>query len=65
MAKQYLVFTKQEIDPAIVSELTFKDPYNGDIPAILLGSYLAGIIDGSENENAKTLLKELARTLAK
>ncbi len=64
MAKQYLAFTKQDIDPASVSELTFKDPYNGDIPAIIQGSYLAGIIDGSDYENARALLEELAKVLA-
>jgi hypothetical protein len=65
MAKQYLAFTKQDIDPASISELTFKDPYNGDIPAIIAGNFLAGVIDGSENENAKTLLEKLAEALAK
>ena len=63
MAKQYLAFTKQEIDPASVSELTFKDPYNGDIPAIILGSFLAGIIDGSENEKARSLLEQMSLAL--
>ena len=65
MAKQYLAFTKQDIDPASISELTFKDPYNGDIPAIIAGSYLAGIIDGSDSEVARTLLGELVEALAK
>jgi len=64
MAKQYLAFTKQDIDAASVSEPTFKDPYNGDIPAIIQGSYLLGIIDGSANENAKTLLQKLASDLS-
>ena len=63
MAKKYLAFTKQEIDPASVSELTFKDPYNGDIPAILKGSFLAGIIDGSENEKARSLLEQMSLAL--
>jgi hypothetical protein len=44
--------------------LTFKDPYNGDIPAILTYNYMAGIIDGSNNENARTLLEELALVLS-
>jgi hypothetical protein len=65
MARQYLAFTKQDIDPAVTSSLTFKDPYNGDIPAIIVGKYIAGIIDGSENENAKTLLKELVEAVVK
>jgi hypothetical protein len=64
MAKQYLAFTKQEIDPASVSELTFKDPYNGDIPAILNDSFLAGIIDGSENEKARSLLEQMSLALS-
>jgi hypothetical protein len=64
MAKQYLAFTKQDIDPADASALTFKDPYNGDIPAIIAGRYMAGIINGSENENASTLLEELASALS-
>ena len=64
MAKQYLAFTKQDIDPSSVSELTFKDPYNGDIPAIIKGSYLVGIIDGSENEKARSLLTELSLALS-
>jgi hypothetical protein len=64
MAKQYLAFTKQDIDPVSDKSLTFKDPYNGDIPAIISGNYLAGIIDGSDNENAWTLLEELASALA-
>jgi hypothetical protein len=64
MAKQYLAFTKQDIDPASVSEMTFKDPYNGDIPAIISGRYMAGIIDGSENEKARSLLQELDLALS-
>lgn len=64
MAKQYLAFTKQDIDPAGVPELTFKDPYNGDIPAIIQGSYLVGIIDGGENEKAIKLLEELTKALS-
>jgi hypothetical protein len=65
MAKQYLAFTKQDIDPASDKSLTFKDPYNGDIPAILTGSYMAGIIDGSDNEKAKSLLEEMVKALAR
>ncbi len=64
MAKQYLAFTKQDIDPASESGLVFKDPYNGDIPAIVKGSFLAGIIDGSENEKARSLLEVLASALS-
>ena len=64
MAKQYLAFTKQDLDPATASALTFKDPYNGDIPAIIQGSYLVGIIDGSDNEKARSLLEELASALS-
>lgn len=63
MAKQYLAFTKQDINTESKSSLTFKDPYNGDIPAIITGSYMVGIIDGSDNENARTLLEELAEAL--
>ncbi len=64
MAKLYLAFTKQDIDPVSVSELTFKDPYNGDIPAIINGSYLMGIIDGSDNEKARSLLEQLSLAFA-
>lgn len=64
MAKKYLDFTKQDIDPANEMTLTFKDPYNGDIPAIIEGSYLLGIIDGSDNEKASTLLDEMALALS-
>ena len=64
MAKQYLAFTKQELDPASTPNLTFKDPYNGDIPAILAGSYMLGVMDGSEKEDARLLLEELASTLS-
>lgn len=63
MAKQYLAFTKQDIDPTSEKSLTFMDPYNGDIPSIIQGSYLVGIIDGSDNQNARTLLEELASVL--
>lgn len=63
MARQYLAFTKQDIDPASVSELTFKDPYNGDIPAIIKGSFLAGIIDGGDNEKARSLLEQMSLAL--
>ena len=65
MAKEYLAFTKQDIDPAAASALTFKDPYNGNIPAIIEGPYLAGIIDGSDNEEARALLEELVEALAR
>jgi len=64
MAKQYLAFTKQDIDPSSDSALTFKDPYNGDIPSIIQGSYLVGIIDGSDNEKARSLLTELSLALS-
>jgi hypothetical protein len=64
MTKQYLAFTKQDLDPVVASALTFKDPYNGDIPTIMAGNFLAGIIDGSENEKARSLLKELALALS-
>ena len=64
MAREYLAFTKQDIDPVSKKSLTFKDPYNGDIPAIISGSYMVGIIDGSDNENARTLLEELAEALS-
>jgi hypothetical protein len=64
MSKEYLEFTKQEIDLSSESELTFKDPYNGDIPAIIQGPYLLGIIDGSDNEKARSLLAELALALS-
>ena len=63
MAKQYLAFTKQDIDPASLKSFTFKDPYNGDIPAIISGDYMAGIIDGSDNGQASKLLKELTSAL--
>jgi len=65
MARQYLAFTKQDIDPASSSQLTFKDPYNGDIPAVISGKYMAGIIDGSDKDDARILMEELAVSLAK
>jgi hypothetical protein len=64
MAKLYLAFTKQEIDPASVSALVFKDPYNGDIPAVIADKYIAGILDGSDMEKARSLLEELALALS-
>lgn len=64
MAREYLAFTKQDIDPVSKKSLTFKDPYNGDIPAIISGSYMAGIIDGGDNKDATTLLEELAEALS-
>ena len=64
MARQYLAFTKQDIDPAVTTEFDIKDPYNGDIPAIIKGSYLLGIIDGSDKEDARPRLEELASALS-
>jgi hypothetical protein len=64
IARKYLAFTKQGIDPAHTKDLVIKDPYNGDIPAIIQGQYLVGIIDGSANEDARTLLEILASALS-
>jgi len=63
MAKAYLKFTRQDIEPDEVSEFTIKDRYNGDIPVVLSGNYLAGIVDGPDNQEALANLKELVKIL--
>ena len=49
MLRRYLKFTKQDIEVKDGSFL-IKDPYNGDINAILTGNTLAGIIDCSDEK---------------
>ena len=49
MLRRYLKFTKQDIEVKDGSFL-IKDPYNGDINAILKGNTLAGIIDCSDEK---------------
>ena len=53
-----------DIDPLQESSFTIKDRYNGDIPVILTGRYMAGIIDGAENPDALKNLEELVKNLA-
>ncbi len=63
MARAYLRFTKQDIDPVQVSSFVVKDRYNGEIPVMLRGPFMAGIIDGAGNaraiENLQSLLNNL------
>jgi hypothetical protein len=63
MADAYLQFTRQDIDPAGGSSFMIHDRYNGDIPVVLKGSFMAGIIDGSENDDAHRNLDALVRNL--
>jgi hypothetical protein len=63
MAAAYLQFTKQDIDPAKESSFIIKDRYNGDIPVVLKGSFMAGIIDGAGNADAHRNLDSLVRNL--
>ena len=63
MALAYLKFTGQEIDPAKVHSFVLKDKYNGNIPVVLKGSFLAGIIDGDGNTAARQNLDALVGQL--
>jgi hypothetical protein len=63
MAMEYLDFTGQEIDPRIRDSFTIKDKYNGDIPVILKGRFMAGIIEGADDNTARKNLSELASVL--
>jgi hypothetical protein len=63
MVRAYLQFTGQEIDPSTVTSFVLKDRYNGNIPVVLKGSFMAGIIDGDENQSAKQNLDTLVRNL--
>lgn len=63
MVQAYLKFTKQDIDPAKETSFVIRDRYNGDIPVVLKGSYLAGIIDGSDNDAAMKNLDILVKNL--
>ena len=65
MVRAYLKFTKQDIDPENKSSFTISDKYNGDIPVILSGSYIAGIIDGADSSEAMKKLDELVENLEK
>ncbi len=53
MAKKYLEFTGQEIDPETTDSFTVRDRYNGDIQVALKGRYMAGILNGSGNETSQ------------
>jgi len=64
MVSAYLAFTKQEVNSEKETSFIIKDRYNGDIPVVLTGPYLAGIIDGAENESAKKNLQVLVNNLA-
>jgi len=63
MVRAYLKFTRQDIDPDAETSFVIRDKYNGDIPVLIHGSYLCGIIDGAENEAAKNGLKSLVENL--
>ena len=64
MVGAYLAFTKQEINFEQDTSFTIKDRYNGDIPVVITGSCIAGIIDGADNESAKKNLEMLVNNLA-
>lgn len=63
MARSYLQFTKQDIDPVKESSFVLKDRYNGDIPVVLKGSFMAGIIDGAGRDDARQNLNTLVENL--
>ncbi|MFC2116217.1 DUF6599 family protein [Bacteroidota bacterium] len=63
MVREYLEFTNQDIDPEKESSFVIKDRYNGDIPVVLKGSFMAGILDGSGKEDAIDNLKTLVNKL--
>lgn len=65
MVRAYLKFTKQDIDPEQESSFTITDKYNGDIPVVLIGTYMAGIIEGADSEEAKKKLNQLVENLGK
>jgi hypothetical protein len=60
MVRAYLEFTGQETDPLQDNVFTVRDRYNGNIPVVIKGSFLAGIIDGADNETARKSLDVLA-----
>lgn len=63
MVRAYLNFTKQDTDPEKESSIVIKDRYNGDIPIVVKGSYMAGIIDGAGKDAAKKNLDVLVKNL--
>ncbi len=63
MTREYLKFTKQDIDPGTESSFIIEDRYNGEIPVVLQGYYMAGILDGTGKENSKEKLKALVNAL--
>ena len=63
MVNAYLKFSKQEIDPEKEIYFTIKDKYNGDIPVVLSGSYIIGVVDGKESDTAKKSLHVLVKNL--
>jgi len=64
MVSAYLAFTKQEVNSEKETSFIIKDRYNGDIPVVLTGSFLAGIIDGADDETANRNLQLLVNNLA-
>jgi len=65
MVSAYLAFTKQEINYKKETSFIIKDRYNGDIPVVLTGSFMAGVIDGADNEAAIKNLQLLVNNLTK
>jgi len=64
MAQAYLKFTKQDISPEKESSFTIKDRYNGEIPVVLFGPYMAGVIDGADSDEAMKKLDALVENLS-
>ncbi|MFC2098103.1 DUF6599 family protein [Bacteroidota bacterium] len=63
MVQAYLKFTKQDIDPEEESSFTIKDRYNGEIPVVLFGNYMAGAINGADSDEAMKKLENLVENL--
>jgi hypothetical protein len=63
MARSYLKFARQEIDPERVSSFTIADRYNGNVPVVLKGSYMVGIINGADQQEAIMNLELLQKSL--
>ena len=63
MVREYLKFTKQDIDPGTESSFTIHDRYNGEIPVVLKGSFMAGILDGAGRDKSRENLNALVKSL--
>lgn len=63
IVSSYLEFTKQNLDPAENSIFIIKDPYNGDIPSVIFGRYLLGILNGAASQSAKENLEILMKNV--